>query len=269
MTLPVIPDLPIPPLPVEIPLLMHPVVAHFAIAIPAIVLLLELVNLIARKRAISVTSIAFLFLAMFVYVGLFLTGKTDGSEGYALLNETAQADFKAHKLMGLYLIYATAVVFVVKALAMMIKHTAAKVLFIVILIAFVSFNMLQGKSGGNLVYHHGMNVAATSEANELAEDLQDEAEDLNAKIEELTAEVEKLNVEKDNLKCKEVQESIEAVMAQEPATDAQEAVEKVQDAVDEETQAEADVEAIDSNQSDAEPAIEIAPEDLNKTAEAA
>ena len=204
MTLPVIPNLPIPPLPVEIPLLMHPVVAHFAIVIPIVVLLLELVNLIVKKRALSVTSLVLIVFMMLIYVALFITGKTDGSEGAILLGDEGLAHFKFHKLLGLYLIYSTAIVFVFKLLAMLVRKPAVKIIFVVVLIGFVGVNMYQGKKGGELVYQFGMNNTALNEANENIEDLNDEIDDLNDELESAK-----------ELTCKEVQESIDEILKEE------------------------------------------------------
>lgn len=49
MTLPVI-TLPKVELPFDIPVLLHPAVVHFMIALPVVIILLELINLIMKKR---------------------------------------------------------------------------------------------------------------------------------------------------------------------------------------------------------------------------
>ncbi|MBN2824026.1 MAG: hypothetical protein JXQ76_01780, partial [Campylobacterales bacterium] len=46
----------------NIPLLAHPAVVHLAIAIPIIVLLIEVFNTFFKKRALSVTSFLMLML---------------------------------------------------------------------------------------------------------------------------------------------------------------------------------------------------------------
>ena len=48
-------------LPFDIPVLLHPPVVHFAIAIPVLILLLELINLAFRKRAIRCFSLFDIF----------------------------------------------------------------------------------------------------------------------------------------------------------------------------------------------------------------
>ena len=54
------------PLPFDIPLLMHPPVDHFIIALPLVVLLLEIVNLFIKKRAIGVTSFFYFFWLLYL-----------------------------------------------------------------------------------------------------------------------------------------------------------------------------------------------------------
>jgi uncharacterized membrane protein len=219
MTLPVIPDLPIPPLPIEIPLLMHPVVVHFAIVIPVIVLLIELANLIAKRRALSITSLSLIILMMVIYVDLFITGKTDGSEGAIFLSDEGLADFKAHKLLGLYLIYSTVIVFIFKLVAMLTQKPALKIFFVVLLLGFVGLNMFQGKEGGELVYKFGMNNAALSDANDKLEEITDELDELKAELEDSK-----------ELTCKEVQESIDVILEEEATPEkAQEVQSHVED----------------------------------------
>jgi len=152
--------------------------------------------------------LVFVFFMMLIYVALYITGKTDGSEGAMLLSDEGLAAFKYHKLLGLYLIYSTAIVFVFKLLAMLIQKPAAKIFFVVVLIGFVGVNMYQGKKGGELVYQFGMNNTALNDANENIEDLTDELDDLNDELENAK-----------ELTCKEVQESIDVILEEEDANE--------------------------------------------------
>jgi uncharacterized membrane protein len=186
MTLPAI-DIPFK-LPFDVPLLVHPIFVHFAVAIPIIVLLIELVNLKARNRAVSLTSLFLLTLAMIVYVGAFYTGKADGSEAFALLNEDAKNDLKFHKLLGTYLVYGTGVLFLLKVMAMAIKQNWARTLFLLILVVFLGLLLKQGEEGGELVYKHGVNVKPVSELQDKIDDLQYDIDDLKAELQKAKAE---------------------------------------------------------------------------------
>ena len=72
MNLPPI-NLPKIPKPFEIPQMMHPCVVYFAIALPIVVLLLEIINLIVKKRAIGVISFLLALLALATTITAFMT----------------------------------------------------------------------------------------------------------------------------------------------------------------------------------------------------
>ena len=182
MSLPAI-DIPIK-LPFEVPLLVHPIFVHFAIAIPVIVFLLELGNIKARNRAVSVTSLFLMTLGLLVYAGAFFSGKADGSHAYALLSPEAQEELKFHKLLGTYLVYGMGVLYLFKILAMLVKANWARDIFLVLLLVFVGVLFKQGKDGGELVYEYGVNVEAVQK-------LQDRVDEMEYDIDDLKAELKK------------------------------------------------------------------------------
>ena len=79
MQLPAI-SLPKVEFPFDIPVLWHPIVDHFVIALPVVILLLELVNLVIRKKALSGMSLFLLLLTVIAAVSAYFTGLVDGSE---------------------------------------------------------------------------------------------------------------------------------------------------------------------------------------------
>jgi uncharacterized membrane protein len=164
MELPVLPfKIPELALPFDIPVLMHPPVDHLVIALPLIVLLLEIVNLVVKKRAVGVISFFLLLFTIIGAVAAYYTGITDGKEALDLLTQAGQDDLKAHKLMGTYLMFASVAVLVFKLLASMIKRGIVKGLYFLILVLFVAGIVKQGKEGGELVYKYGANVARVAE----------------------------------------------------------------------------------------------------------
>jgi uncharacterized membrane protein len=183
MTLPVI-TLPKVELPFDIPVLLHPPVDHFMIALPVVILLLELINLVLRKRAIGGVSFLLIFLTVIVAVGAYLTGLVDGKEAYPALGEAAKEALSEHKLLGTYLLLASVVVFFFKFISAVTGNGILKSLYMLVLIGFVVGIFEQGKEGGELVYVHGLNV-------EKVKTLDDELFDLKDELEELTPKVEK------------------------------------------------------------------------------
>lgn len=192
MELPAI-KLPQVELPFDIPLLMHPPVDHFIIALPVIILLLEVVNLIVKKRAIGVASFFLLILTVVAAAAAYLTGNIDGKEAFPLLSEAAQGELKEHKLLGTYLMLASVVVLLFKLLSAMISRGLMKALYLLVLILFVAAILKQGKEGGELVYKYGVNVEKVQELDSELFDVKEELEELQE--ENKPAETEKKEVE--------------------------------------------------------------------------
>ena len=187
MTLPAL-SIPEIPLPFEIAELIHPAIVHFAIAIPVVVLLLELYNLGVKRRSISLFSLLLLVIVAVAMFGSYVTGGIDGKATWDILSADGQAELKAHKLLGVYLVYASLALVVLKLLFMAIQKTVAKVLFILILGGFIAVTLNQGKEGGELVYKYGANSEAVADAQSTIEDLMEEQDELKEKLSELKEE---------------------------------------------------------------------------------
>ena len=168
--------------PFDIPVLWHPVVDHFVIALPVVILLLELINLVMRKKAISGTSFFLIFLTVLAAVGAYFTGLVDGKEAYPALNEAAKEALGEHKLLGTYLMLASVVVLLFKLLSMLTDKSIIRAMYVLILIIFVAGIFEQGEDGGKLVYKHGLNV---EQVKVLDDELFDVKEELEEAIEEL------------------------------------------------------------------------------------
>ncbi len=171
-------------LPIEIPLLMHSPVVHFAIAIPIIALLLEIVNIFIKRRCVGVISSLLLLLAVVVYFAAFFTGKTDGSEAYSLLSADGKEELKAHKLLGTYLLFGISALFVLKLIFATLSSRVAKIIFTLILAVFVGFALKQGKDGGELVFKYGANVQALSAMDDKVMELEDALDNCKSKLQE-------------------------------------------------------------------------------------
>ncbi len=189
MELPAI-TLPKVELPFDIPVLLHPAVDHFAIALPVVILLLEIINLVMRKKAISGISFILILLTVVASVGAYFTGLVDGKEAYPALNEAAKAALSEHKTLGTYLMLASGVLLLFKLLAMLTGKGIMKALYILVLIVFVAGIFEQGKEGGELVYKYGMNVEKVKTLDDKIFDLEEALEEAIEKT-EVSTEVEK------------------------------------------------------------------------------
>jgi len=177
-------SLPTIPLPFDIQVLLHPAVDHFVIAIPVVVLLLELYNLVVKRSSISVFSLLLLLLAVGFTFGAYITGVTDGKEAYDMLSPEGQEELKAHKLLGTYILFMSAFVVIVKLLAMVLRSALFRALFIVILLGYIAVLFFQGKEGGELVYEYGANVSKVKALDDELFDCKDELSDMQEEAKE-------------------------------------------------------------------------------------
>ncbi len=189
-------DLPLPPisvpftLPIEIPLLVHPPLVHFAIVLPLIILVLEIINSFAKKKTLSAINIGMLFMVMIIMIGAFFTGKADGTEAFDLLSKAGKETLGEHKLIGAYLLYFSIALFIIKIISASIKKAWLRAIYILLLTGFVAFTFYQGKEGGELVFKHGASVEALATAEESIFDLKDEMSDLQEELKEYTDEAD-------------------------------------------------------------------------------
>ena len=179
-----LPPLTIPelPLPIElIPEMIHPAIVHFVIAIPVLLVLIELFNSLFRKRALSVTSLLLIVLLVVISFGAYITGGIDGKLAFDTLSSDAKMELAEHKQIGIYLVYGSSLLLVFKILSMATKVIFLRILFVLILLGFTAGSLYQGKEGGELVYKHGANVQAIVSLDEQVSNLQDDMDDLKSK----------------------------------------------------------------------------------------
>jgi len=153
------------PLPFHVPVEVHPCVVHLAVALPIVILLIELVNLVAKKRALGVFSFVLMVLLAVILFGAYLTGTADAKEAGSVLESGAvKSLFVAHKTQGIYLVYSALVLVVIKLLSVLVRKTPMRVLFLLFLIAFTALTLNTAKKGKSLVFDYGVNVKTTASA---------------------------------------------------------------------------------------------------------
>jgi len=215
MTLPALPfKIPEIPLPFDIPALMHPPVAHFIIAIPVIILLLEIINLFAKKRAIGVVSFFLLILTVVAGITAYYSGGVDGKAAWDLLSSDGQTELKAHKLFGTYLVMASVIVVLFKLISSLVQRGLVKFIYLLVLIVFVVGILKQGKEGGELVYVHGANVKIVKTMDDAMFDLKDELADYQEEEKEAEEEAAKAEAE-----AKATEETAKKAAAETPAVE--------------------------------------------------
>jgi hypothetical protein len=164
MTLPKI-SIPEVQIPFEIPTFLSDYVVHFIVAIPVILLLLELYNLVTKRPSISIFSLFTLILLSLLVIVFYLLGS---------------ATEESHKLLTVYLVYASLGLILFKLLFMALRKTIGRIIFIFMLAGFAFVTLIQVNSGG---------LFATKEAPAVDTTVQDE---LTAKLKELQSKYDAL-----------------------------------------------------------------------------
>lgn len=166
----------------SLPFHLHPAIVHFVISLPIIIFLIELVNLVVRRKMLDIVNIGLLALLMIFLFGAYMAGVTDGKEAWDLLDTDAQTALKAHKTFGVYIIlFGFTILAVFKAISMIKNRIIFKALYLLVFALFIVLILKQGKDGGELVNLYGVNVKR-------AEVLSDKLDDLNASYMELKAD---------------------------------------------------------------------------------
>ncbi len=232
-------DIPVPPLGFDIPLLAHPPLVHFAIVLPVIILIIEIINVIVKKRGLTAAVFTFYIFLMLVFVAAYVTGKNDGSEAYDMLTKAGQTDLKAHKLIGTYLMLGTFVLFFLKLFAVALRTWWMKLLYLLALLGFVAAVFYQGKEGGELVYKYGANNDMVMELSNQIDDLKDDMDDLKEECGKSDEATETEEEKAPAATTQEPQPAPETKPAEKPAEKStEEAPEKEENATEPETKTE-------------------------------
>jgi len=182
---------------------------------------------------------------MVATVAAYLTGTVDGKEAFDALSQAGQAELKEHKLLGTYLVLASAVLVVFKLLSAMIQRGLMKATYLLVLIVFTAGILKQGKDGGELVYKYGANVERVADLDSELFDVQEELDELKEETKSITEKVEEKAAE-----IKAVTKEVTA-KAEEKASEVKESVSDAAEAV-----AEKASEVVESAKEDASHAME-------------
>ncbi len=188
-----LPTLTIPniPLPFEIHAMMHPAIVHFAVALPVVILLIEIINLGARRKSIGAISFVFILLMAVVYLGAYLTGTVDANNAKDAIDPQTKELLEAHKNGGIWMVYSAIAILVIKLISTVVNKFPARVVFLVILGLFFWGATGVVQKGCALTYKHGVNVkvSTTKAADTIKENV---VNDVDKKAEEVKEEAAKV-----------------------------------------------------------------------------
>ena len=143
--------------------MIHPLSVHFAIALPIVVFIFQVLSLIKKDRSLSKITLILMFLTAFLMIGAWLTGAKEATDVYPLLTEEGKALLLQHRDLGVMLGISFAVLAGIKLLAYKRDCKVMETVFTILLLIAISQNMIQGKAGGELVYQNGAGVECPEE----------------------------------------------------------------------------------------------------------
>jgi len=138
--------------------MLHPALAHFAVSLPIISLVLGLLYLFKPSEMMSKISTRFLVFSAIFVVAAYFTGKEDASEVFEYLSADAKGLLSQHAQLGLYLAIAMGLTAVVKMYGCLKNMFKVEIIAIVLLLLASGAILYQGKMGGALTFEHGAHV---------------------------------------------------------------------------------------------------------------
>jgi len=167
-----------------LPLLLHPVVVHLAVVLPLIILILELINLITKRKALSLSVYLLFVLLIAVFLAAYATGLADGKEAAAFLDDEGKEALKGHRILGGYLLYLAVLPLAMKVVTLAVKKGWSRTVYALSLVLLIALTFYQAKKGGELVYDFGANVGSQQIMQERVEQFEDAMEELKKSYQE-------------------------------------------------------------------------------------
>lgn len=109
-------------LPFEIPTLIHPFIDHFLVAVPMVILFIELLNFVMKKKAVSGVNFLLIFIVIIAATAQYLLGQGSTEERQLLLT---------------YLMLGSVVLLFLKLILMLSQKVVLKLLYLLALGSFV------------------------------------------------------------------------------------------------------------------------------------
>ena len=184
-------------------MLLHPNLAHFAIALPVVTSVFGLLYLATRKDGLSMITARMLVVTALVMIAAWYTGSKAGPEISDYLSSAGKHELMEHKKLGLYLAIAFSMIAVLSFIACQFKKFAIQAIAILLLFGATAMVFVQSDHGGKIVYKYGMpfqsymiqdslkeatsTAEGTEDCDEKVEAYQDAVDNINALSEEVGA----------------------------------------------------------------------------------
>ena len=160
---------------------LHPAVVHFALVLPAIALLFQLMALLSKNASYRKAANLLFFLGVIAVLLATLSGRLAGPDVKPLLSAEGKALFNEHATIGFALAGFYILLAFLKTLSIFIKKRGFRILMAFLLIAGVGGLFVQAQHGGKLVYAYagGVEIPDTDDMDDDEEETEVETSENN------------------------------------------------------------------------------------------
>jgi uncharacterized membrane protein len=156
---------------------LHPAVVHFALVLPAIALLFQVMGLATKNITYQRAANLLFYLGVVAVVIATISGRVAGPDVKPLLNAEGKELFTEHMEIGFALATFYVVLAFLKTISIFVNNRIFRFLMALLLVAGVGGLFVQAQHGGELVYKYAGGVDTSNVFDEMADDDDDEDED--------------------------------------------------------------------------------------------
>jgi len=170
---------------------LHPAVVHFALVLPVLALLFQLMGLFTKNPSYRRAANLLFFLGVIAVVVASISGRVAGPDVQPLLSSEGKALFSEHMEIGYALSAFYLVLAFLKTVSIFVRNRAFRIVMALLLIAGAGGLFVQAQHGGELVYKYAAGVDVPDPMGDEFDD--DEDEDEEVQEEQASTEVTETN----------------------------------------------------------------------------
>lgn len=183
----------------SIPLHLHSSAIHFVIALPIILLLLEISNMVFKRKAIDFVNITLISLLFISLLGAYLTGTIDSQSTLLLGNRDVSNAITEHKVIGVYMfLFGMSFIVIFKVIAFIANKTLYSILYILMIVLFIFVGFIESQSGAKLIDKFGVNVSKVTELQQIQTDMNQTIIKQDIKILEMNKTIQSMKLKELN-----------------------------------------------------------------------
>jgi len=156
---------------------LHPAVVHFALVLPALALLFQVMGLVTKNVTYRRVANLLFYLGVVAVVIATISGRVAGPDVKPLLNAEGQALFTEHMEIGFALATFYVLLAVLKTISIFVNNGIFRILMALLLVAGVGGLFVQAQHGGELVYKYAGGIDTKNIPNEFDDDDDEDEED--------------------------------------------------------------------------------------------